>query len=58
MRATSLKGKHVETLLQRWQGEGLSAGTLKMRGVEKTTTHAARKIGIFGDVGGWNETGR
>ena len=23
MRATSLKGKHVETLLQRWQAEGL-----------------------------------
>jgi hypothetical protein len=31
MRSTSLKGKHVETLLQRWQGEGLSAGTLKNR---------------------------
>ena len=31
MRATSLKGKHVETLLQRWQAEGLSAGTLKNR---------------------------
>ncbi|MFA5633513.1 MAG: phage integrase N-terminal domain-containing protein, partial [Porticoccaceae bacterium] len=31
MRATSLKGKHVEALLQRWQAEGLSAGTLKNR---------------------------
>ena len=31
MRATSLKGKHVETLLQRWRAEGLSAGTLKNR---------------------------
>lgn len=31
MRATSLKGKHVEALLQRWQTEGLSAGTLKNR---------------------------
>ena len=31
MRANSLKGKHVETLLQRWQAEGLSAGTLKNR---------------------------
>ncbi|MBA2080123.1 phage integrase N-terminal domain-containing protein [Rhodanobacter sp. PCA2] len=31
MRATSLKGKHVEALLQRWQSEGLSAGTLKNR---------------------------
>lgn len=31
MRATSLKGKHIEVLLQRWQAEGLSAGTLKNR---------------------------
>lgn len=31
MRAGSLKGKHVEVLLQRWQAEGLSAGTLKNR---------------------------
>lgn len=31
MRATSLKGKPVEALLQRWQAEGLSAGTLKNR---------------------------
>ncbi|MGV6474705.1 phage integrase N-terminal domain-containing protein [Azotobacter vinelandii] len=31
MRATSLKGKHVEALLQRWQAEGLSVGTLKNR---------------------------
>ena len=31
MRATSLKGKHVEALLNRWQTEGLSAGTLKNR---------------------------
>lgn len=31
MRATSLKGKHVKALLQRWQAEGLSAGTLKNR---------------------------
>ncbi|WP_413725275.1 phage integrase N-terminal domain-containing protein [Sodalis sp. RH16] len=31
MRATSLKGKHVTVLLERWQGEGLSAGTLKNR---------------------------
>lgn len=31
MRASSLKGKHVTVLLQRWQGEGLSAGTLKNR---------------------------
>lgn len=31
MRARSLKGKHVEALLNRWQTEGLSAGTLKNR---------------------------
>jgi len=31
MRATSLKGKHVEALLQRWQADGLSAGTIKNR---------------------------
>jgi len=31
MRAPSLKGKHVEALLQRWQTEGLSADTIKNR---------------------------
>jgi integrase len=31
MRASSLKGKHVEALLRHWQTEGLSAGTLKNR---------------------------
>ena len=31
MRASSLKGKHVDVLLQRWQAESLSAGTLKNR---------------------------
>ncbi|MCB4322557.1 integrase domain-containing protein [Alcaligenes sp. 13f] len=31
MSATSLKGKHVEALLRRWQAEGLSTGTLKNR---------------------------
>jgi hypothetical protein len=31
MRARSLKGKHVQALLRRWQDEGLSAGTLKNR---------------------------
>ncbi|EJQ9336302.1 integrase domain-containing protein [Salmonella enterica] len=31
MRASSLKGKHVEALVERWQKEGLSAGTLKNR---------------------------
>ena len=31
MRAGSLNGKHVETLVARWQAEGLSAGTLKNR---------------------------
>ena len=29
MKATSLQEKHVVALLRRWQGEGLSAGTLK-----------------------------
>jgi integrase len=31
MRAGSLKGKHVQVLLRRWQDQGLSAGTLKNR---------------------------
>ena len=31
MRASSLKGKHVEVLVERWQSEGLSVGTLKNR---------------------------
>lgn len=31
MRATSLKAKHIDVLLKRWQAEGLSAGTVKNR---------------------------
>jgi len=31
MKASSLKGKHAQTLLDRWQGEGLSSGTIKNR---------------------------
>ena len=31
MRASSLKGKHVEALLALWQSEGLAAGTQKNR---------------------------
>jgi integrase len=31
MRAGSLKGKHVDALMQRWQADGLSVGTLKNR---------------------------
>lgn len=31
MKASSLKGKHVLALLDRWQGEGLSPGTIKNR---------------------------
>lgn len=31
MSATSLKGRHVEALLSRWQAENLSTGTLKNR---------------------------
>ncbi len=31
MRAGSLKGKHVDALVERWQGEGLASGTIKNR---------------------------
>ncbi|MGV8401403.1 phage integrase N-terminal domain-containing protein [Pseudomonas aeruginosa] len=31
MNTGSIKGKHVEALVERWQSEGLSAGTLKNR---------------------------
>lgn len=31
MQAGSLKGKHINALVQRWQAEGLSAGTMKNR---------------------------
>jgi len=31
MKASSLKGKHVQALLDLWQGEGLSSGTIKNR---------------------------
>ncbi|MFT3967868.1 MAG: integrase domain-containing protein [Sphingobium sp.] len=31
MRASSLKGKHVDALLERWQAENLSTGTIKNR---------------------------
>ena len=31
MKASSLKGKHAQTLLDRWQEEGLSSGTIKNR---------------------------
>ena len=31
LRANSLKPKHVEALVRRWQGEGLSVGTIKNR---------------------------
>lgn len=31
MKARSLKGRHVDVLRERWQAEGLSAGTLKNR---------------------------
>lgn len=31
MRAESLKGKHIDVLLGRWQDEGLSSGTMKNR---------------------------
>lgn len=48
MRATSLKGKHVEALLQRWQAEGLSAGTLKNRMAHlRWWAEKVGKAGIF-----------
>ncbi len=31
MKASALKGKHVQALLDRWQGEGLSSGIIKNR---------------------------
>lgn len=31
MKASSLKGKHAQALLDRWQGEGLSSDTIKNR---------------------------
>ncbi|MEB3098960.1 integrase domain-containing protein [Achromobacter sp. D10] len=31
MKASSLKGKHAQALLDRWQGEGLASGTIKNR---------------------------
>jgi hypothetical protein len=31
MQARSIKGKHVQVLLDRWRAEGLSAGTIKNR---------------------------
>lgn len=31
MKASSLKGKHVQALLDRWQGESLASGTIKNR---------------------------
>jgi site-specific recombinase XerC len=34
MRATSLKPKHVQALVERWKAEGLSAGTIKNRMTE------------------------
>ena len=46
MYATSLKGRHIDVLLQRWKAESLSAGTLKNR-----LTHLrgwAEKVGKAG----------
>ena len=31
LKASSLKGKHVHALMDRWQAEGLSSGTIKNR---------------------------
>jgi integrase len=52
MRASSLKGKHVATLLERWQSEGLSAGTLKNRMAHLRWW--AEKVGKAGVIPGDN----
>ncbi len=52
MKASSLKGKHVQTLLDRWQEEGLSPGTIKNR-----LSHLrwwAEKIGKAGILPAYN----
>jgi hypothetical protein len=36
MHARSLKGKHVQALLDRWREEGLSAGAIKNRAARAT----------------------
>ena len=43
MRASSLKGKHVEALLALWQSEGLAAGTQKNRMVYGAHTLVGRE---------------
>lgn len=56
MKASSLKGKHVQALLERWQGDGLSSGTIKNR-----FSHLrwwAEKIGKAGPAFGQYAVGR
>lgn len=52
MRAGSLKGKHVAVLLERWQTEGLSTGTLKNRMAHLRWW--AEKVGKAGVIPGDN----
>jgi integrase len=48
LRATSFKAKHVAALVQRWQVEGLSAGTLKNRvGVLRWWAEKVGKAGMI-----------
>jgi len=53
MHAQSLKPKHVEKLVERWKGEGLSTGTLKNR--MATLRWWAEKIGKPNVVANGNE---
>lgn len=45
MRTTSLKGTHVDTLLERWQAENLSVGTIKNR--MSHLRRWAQKVGVI-----------
>jgi hypothetical protein len=54
MRATSLKGKHVEALLKRWQAEELKPGTLKNR--VAALRWWAQKVGKAGVIPADNTT--
>lgn len=48
MRATSLKGTHVDALLERWQAENLSVGTIKNR--LSHLRYWAQKVGKAGVI--------
>ena len=46
MHATSLKGKHVDALVDRWKAENLSAGTIKNRMMAITFEGPAPERGV------------